>query len=102
MPILSPAAGHGILWIQGNPHIPTHAGGEMTASDNALVPEIQISSLLMPDLRTNTPLKPGQFRSGAPRTVSCAKPQTPTSGNFCTGQVSYLYGPVHHTPGKIV
>lgn len=39
---------------------------------------------------------------GSPRTVSCAKPQTPTSGNFCTGQVSYPYGPVHHIPGKTV
>lgn len=39
---------------------------------------------------------------GSPRTVSCAKPQTPTSGNSCTGQVSYPYGPVHHIPGKTV
>lgn len=39
---------------------------------------------------------------GSALTVSCARPQTPTSGSSCTGQVSYPYGPVHHIPGKTV
>lgn len=99
MPISSPAAGHGISWMPGNPHPHPHRGwnhclrqcpcpwGSDFPSAAARPQNWHLWGLARLD-------------QGSALTVSCARPQTPTSGNSCTGQVSYPYGPAHHTPGK--